>query len=305
MKLLRRMLLPGLAALLATPALADPAMWKVSDADSAIYLFGSMHIFTRDIAWRTPRFDTILKDARHVYFEVVLDVEAYSTITYLTVTEGMFRDGQSLTGLLTDDEWDRLAAAATSLGVDPAPFHAMKPWLVSLTLGNAAMPKTSAGVEMLVDGEIAPERKRSLETAAEQMGFFIDTPLDEQVDGLMSLVEGIETGAITDLEPLVAAWEKGDTGALLSAFNAQVTERDRAAYDRLITTRNQNWVGPLEGLLADNDESLVIVGAAHLVGPDGVPALLQQAGYTVERIDESPVVAPMPRPARIDPRKRR
>jgi uncharacterized protein YbaP (TraB family) len=299
------MLLPGLAALLATPALADPAMWKVSDADSAIYLFGSMHIFTRDVNWRTPEFDALLKDAQHVYFEVVLDVEAYSTITYLTITDGMFRDGQSLDALLTDDEWDRLAAAAEKLGLNAATFRPMKPWLVSLTLGNAALPKASAGVEMLVDGEIAPERKRSLETAAEQMGFFIDTPLDEQVDGLMSLVEGIETDAITQLEPLVTAWEQGDTAALLSAFDAQVTERDRAGYDRLITTRNHNWVGPLEELLKSNDESLVIVGAAHLIGDDGVPTLLEQAGYTVERIDVPPAIAPLPGPARIDPRKRR
>lgn len=287
MRHLRRALLACAAGLaLSGPALADPALWKVSDADSEIYLFGSVHVFTRDVDWRTPEFDAILAAAEHVYFEVVMDLDAYTTITQLSITKGMMRDGKTLADLLAPDDYHRLTAAAAQAGTDAVLLERMQPWLASMTLATAAIPKTRAGVEILLDAEIAPERKRSLETAAEQMGFLADAPLDEQVDGLMSTVEGIESGAITELEPLMAAWEQGDTSAILTVMTRGMTPRDQAGYDTLITKRNERWLKPIEQMLADNDESLLVVGAGHLVGPMGVPALLKERGYTVERVDE-------------------
>jgi uncharacterized protein YbaP (TraB family) len=90
---------------------------------------------------------------------------------------------------------------------------------------------------------------------------------------------------------MIDAWQSGDTGSLAAQFEEQVTERDRAMYERLLTDRNARWMTELEKLLADNDQSLVIVGAGHLVGAEGVPALLKAEGYTVERIDQSPTGA--------------
>lgn len=281
-----------LAGGLATPALAEPALWKVSDADSSIYLFGSIHVFTKPVDWRTPQFDAILNAADHVYFEVLMDIEAYSTITQITLTKGMFRDGRTLRDVLTPEQYTRLSAIADTVSADMVALERMQPWLATMTLMQGAYPETTAGVETLVDVEVATERKRGLETAAEQMGFLSDATLDEQVTTLMSTVDGIESGAVSALDDLIDAWQSGDTGALAAAIDAQVTPDDAALYDRLLTERNARWVAPLEELLAANDESLVIVGAAHLVGSDGVPALLQDRGYTVERIDQSPTGAP-------------
>ncbi|MDB5540348.1 MAG: hypothetical protein JWQ89_2075 [Devosia sp.] len=294
MRLLRRTIFSMLAAVaLSGPALADPALWKVSDADSAVYLFGSVHMFTRDVDWRTPEFDAILKAAEHVYFEVVMDIEAYSTITQISITKGMLRDGKTLADLLTPDEHRRLSGVAAQSGLDVATLERMQPWFATMALmGGGSGIRTRAGVEMLLDAEIAPERKRSLETAAEQMGFLADAPIEEQIDALMSTVEGIESGATEALEPLMAAWERGDTSALLRAMTEQMTPRDRASYDTLVTKRNERWLTPIEQMLADNDDSLIIVGAGHLVGSGGVPALLEQRSYTVERVDEPPAGGP-------------
>lgn len=274
-----------LAASLTSPALADPALWKVSDADSSIYLFGSVHVFTQQIDWRTAQFDALLNAADHVYFEVVMDVEAYSTIAQFTLTKGMFRDGRTLRDVLAPDEYARLSAAAASVGTEMAALERMQPWLASMSLVQGAYGKTTAGVETLVDGEVAPERKRGLETAAEQMGYLADAPLEEQVVTLMSTVAGIESGALVALDDMLAAWQDGDTAALAETIEAQVTPEDEALYDRLLTERNTRWATSLEELLATNDQSLIIVGAAHLVGPEGVPNLLRDRGYSVERID--------------------
>lgn len=293
MRQLRRLLLTFAAGIaLSGPALADPAIWKVSDADSDIYLFGSVHLFTRDVDWRTPEFDSILNSAEHVYFEVVMDLEAYSAITQFTLTRGMVGGGKTLADLLEPEEFERLTSAAAAVGSDIVVLERMQPWLAAMTLAGGIGPKKMAGVETLVDAEIAPERKRSLETAAEQMGFLADTPLDEQIEGLMSAVEAIERGEIDTLDTLIDAWERGDTVALATLVNDQVKASDKAAYDTLITKRNERWLTPIEQLLADNDESLIIVGAAHLVGSGGVPKLLEQRGYTVERVDEPPPAGP-------------
>lgn len=294
MRQLRRALLACAAGVaLCGPALADPALWKVSDADSEIYLFGSVHIFTREMDdWRSDAFDAILKSADHVVFEVVMDLEAYSTVTQFTMTKGMLAGGKGLSELLSAEDHGKVQAAAERAGIDGAMLERMQPWLATLTLMNAAMPKSSAGVEMLLDAEVAPERKRGLETAEEQMGFFADAPLDEQIAGLISAADGVEAGLVGMLDPLIAAWESGDTAALLATINAQIQPGDRAMMERLIDERNQRWLTPIEKLLADNDESLLVVGAAHLVGPMGVPSLLQERGYTVERVDEPPVGGP-------------
>lgn len=294
MRQLRRTLLALAAGLaLSGPALADPALWRVSDADSEIYLFGSVHIFTREMNdWRSDEFDAILKSADHVIFEVVMDVEAYSTITQLTITRGMLAGGKGLSQLLDAGDYEKVAAAAERTGTDLALLDRMQPWLATMTLMNAAMPKTSAGVETLLDAEVAPERKRGLETAAEQMGFFVDAPLDEQIAGLVSTADSIQAGLVGMLDPLIAAWESGDTEALLTTMTGQIQPRDRAIMERLLDDRNQRWLVPIEKLLADNDESLLVVGAGHLVGPMGVPALLEARGYTVERVDEPPSGGP-------------
>lgn len=96
------------------------------------------------------------------------------------------------------------------------------------------------------------------------------------------------------IEELTDAWASGDTKALDRLNRTELGGGD-ARFDTLITQRNQRWIAELERLLADNDQSLVIVGAGHLVGEGGVPELLKQAGYTVELVSKPP--APVERPA--------
>ncbi|WP_417308681.1 TraB/GumN family protein [Devosia sp.] len=285
MRLLRWCAAPLLIAALSAPALADPALWKVSDADSDIYLFGSVHVFTREMDWRTPTFDRVLADADQVYFEIVLDAEAVAQTTYITLTRGRFHDGESLPDVLTDADWARVVAAAEANQLPADVIAGMQPWFAALALSETAMTGASVGVEQQLVAELPPARMEELETVAEQMGYLADVPLDEQIDNLMSVVESIEDGSIDSLDALLDAWEAGDTDAMLEIFEGQLTPRDAATYERLITDRNERWLEPIEQMLAENSDALVVVGAGHLIGDAGVPALLADKGYTVTRID--------------------
>lgn len=285
MRLLRWCATSLLVMGLTAPALADPALWKVSDADSDIYLFGSVHVFTREMDWRTPTFDRVLAEADRVYFEIVLDEEAVAQTTYVALTRGRFHDGERLPDVLTESDWARVSAAAEAINLPADAIAGMQPWFAALALSEGAMTGASIGVEQVLTAELPPERMDELETVTEQLGFLADVPLDEQIDNLMSVVESIEDGSINSLDDMLDAWEAGDTEAMAEIFEGQLTPRDAATYERLITERNARWLEPIEQMLADNAEALVVVGAGHLIGDEGVPELLADKGYTVTRID--------------------
>lgn len=300
---LRRALMGSLLSLcLALPAQAGPAMWRVSDADSSIHLFGSIHMFIREVDWRTPEFDAALAKADLVYFEMVFDEAAYATIGRMTLVEGRLRDGRTLWDVLTGEQAEIVRHAIASAGLDPLAFDYMQPWMAELMLSGGGMPDAKAGVEIQVDAEVPAERKRGLETAEEQMGFFASVSEADQVANLvttaeqLSMVDGREV-----IEQLTDAWASGDVGEL-DILNREELGGGDARYDLLITRRNERWIGELKKLLANNDDAMVIVGAGHLVGDGGVPALLRRAGYTVERIGDvparKPIAAPDPRVVR-------
>lgn len=278
-------------ALSSTPALAAPAMWKVSDADSSIYLFGSIHAFTREVDWRTPEFDQALAAADLVYFEMVFDEAAYATIGRMTLVDGRMRGGQTLWDLLDPEQAATVRDAIVASGFDPAAFDYVRPWMAELMLSSGILQGARAGVELQVDAEVPAEKKRGLETAEQQMRFFSAVSEAEQIANLVTAAEEMaQMDSRRLIEELTDAWAAGEVETL-DLLNREELGGGDARYDQLITQRNQRWIGQLKTLLADNDNALVIVGAGHLVGEDGVPALLEQSGYMVERIGE-PSVAP-------------
>ncbi len=302
---LRRALMGSLlSACLALPAQAGPAMWRVSDADSSIHLFGSIHMFVREVDWRTPEFDSALAAADLVYFEMVFDEAAYATIGRMTLVEGRLRDGRTLWDVLTGDQAETVRHAIASAGLDPLAFDYMQPWMAELMLSGGTVQDAKAGVELQVDAEVPADRKRGLESAEEQMGFFASVSEADQVANLvttaeqLSMVDGRQV-----IEQLTDAWANGDVGAL-DFLNREELGGGDARYDLLITRRNERWIGELETLLANNDNAMVIVGAGHLVGDGGVPELLRQAGYDVERVGDVPAAIPVnaPDPRSVRPR---
>jgi uncharacterized protein YbaP (TraB family) len=289
---------------LALPAHAAPAMWRVSDADSSIHLFGSIHMFVRDVDWRTPEFDRALAEADLVYFEMVFDEAAYATIGRMTLVEGRLRDGRTLWDLLTGDQAETVRRAIATAGLDPLAFDSMQPWMAELLLSGGTVQDAKAGVELQVDAEVPAERKRGLESAEEQMGFFASVDEADQIANLVSTAEQLSMVDGRELiEQLTDVWASGDVGAL-DFLNREELGGGDARYDLLITRRNERWIDELEALLANNDNAMVIVGAGHLVGDGGVPELLKQAGYTVERVGDLPAAKPMiaPDPRSVRPR---
>ena len=288
MKLPGRHLLPAVAVLSLTtlPALAEPAMWEIRDDDSAIWLFGSFHILPEGAGWRTGLFDQILEDAASVVFEADVRPPAVARMGAEAFVRGVYVDGTVLTDALDDAAEARLREKAAAIELPMGSILAMRPWMATNTITVQALAMEgygAQGVEFVLQPDLAEDRLGFLETGAQQLEVLAGAPEDEQIAMLTATLDQLD--ALPKLmDKMLGSWVAGAPEDLGELFLMEMSGFEEAFLDRLIYARNRNWVAPLETMLAENRENLVIVGAAHLIGDGSVLDLLEQAGYEVERI---------------------
>ena len=272
--------------LLASSASAAPAMWEVRDADSAIWVFGSFHVLPEGLTWRTPLFEETLAAADKIVFEADVGPDAMADIGAKGFARGIYTDGTLLTDIIDDDTEAKLRALTSTVNVPVGSILAMKPWFAANTLSVLAMSEhgfTAEGVEFVLQPEIAAPKQGFLETGDQQLDVLSGAPEAEQVAMLESILDEISSMPKV-LDKMIMNWSRGTPDRLGEVFLSEASAYGDAFLERLIYARNRNWIPALEAMLADNQENLVIVGAAHLIGDDSVLDLLEQAGYTVTRI---------------------
>ena len=287
MTLLARCLLPALATLgLAMPVQAAPAMWEIRDDDSAIWLFGSFHVLPENAAWRTELFDTVLADADRVVFETDIRPEAAAQVSAEAYVRGVYVDGTLLTDVLGETIETQLRQKAADINMPMGMVQAMKPWLAANTITVQAMAGkgfAAEGVELLLLPDLAEERLAFLETGSEQLDVLAGSSEDEQIAMLVATLDQLDDLPKL-MDKMLKSWLDGTPEQMGDVFLTGMGNFEAAFLERLLYARNRNWIAPLEGMLASNSENLVVVGAAHLIGEDSVLALLEEAGYEIERI---------------------
>ncbi|MCI4664991.1 MAG: TraB/GumN family protein [Neomegalonema sp.] len=287
----------GLLALLtgAAPAAAEqpkpitgPAIWRVSDEDSTLWIFGSFHLLDPKLKWRRPKVDAALKDADIVYFEASLDLLAQARISVLLIGIGFNPPGVNLTDSLTPDESRKFAEIVKKLGLRMADVDRMKPWLAGAVIGaqmhvnTGADPKAGVDAILELDARRAGKEIRFFETAEQQIRFLADLPHKDQVAGLRAAINEFERAEdLPDL--MVKAWLAGDVAALSEQLELSFTGAPTSYYDRLLTQRNKRWAVELDKFMAGSGKALVVVGAGHMAGRDSLIGMLRARGYRIER----------------------
>ena len=270
----------------AAPAWAAPALWKVSDADSTILLFGSVHILPGDFEWRTPHFDQALAKVDTVMFETDVSAAAQALIAAEAFARGVYTDGTLLTDLLDDAQEARLRQAAAEYDVPFGPLLAMRPWMAVSMISQAAMARAGfvgIGVEGQLLPELAHKKMQYFETGLFQLDLLTSSDDAEDAAEVVATLDDMATMP-TQINTMLQHWVDGQSDGLLELLVEQMAT-DPDMIDTIIYQRNVNWVAPIEDLLADNELTLIVVGAAHLLGERGVPALLEAKGYTVSRVE--------------------
>lgn len=281
-------LISVLALGFAGTALAEPALWKIQDADSTIYLFGTIHVLKPSTVWRSPRIDKALKDSGDLTLEIV-GADDPAVMQPLVLKYGL-DPNQPLSGKIDAAAFQKASALAQVGGVPPQLLNAMRPWLAAVQLSLIPVIKAGydpkSGVEPILAAEVkaAGKPEGAFETPEQQIRFFADLPVKTEVEFLSSTLDEADEG-VGKIDKMVAAWAAGDTAELETEFVTEMKGQYPELYDLLITKRNQNWAGQLKTKLAGKGVSFVAVGSGHLVGPDSVQVHLAKLGVKAERVE--------------------
>lgn len=281
-----RALALAVLGLTAAAAQARPALWEVEGRANRVFLFGSVHVLPQGgFAIEGPLADAFA-ESETVCLEVDASQIPESEITALTLARAIDPEGRTLFDLLGADA-DRARTMAATAGVELAPFAQFEPWFVGLTVALVALQQhgydIEHGVEKIIEQAADRDGKRrcGLETLDQQLGFLDGLEPDMQHEILLqTLAEASDIE--TEMQAMLAAWQDGDIDAL--ARQLEEDFRDYPGLDeRLIYERNARWADQLEAMLDGDDDVLLVVGALHLVGPRGLPALLERRGLKVRR----------------------
>jgi len=293
-KLLRRFVAPvtallalGSAAEARTPQLAKPALWAVSDADTTIYLFGTIHLLPSDLKWRTPRLDQAMTSSQELVVETIIDDKNPTKLMSAMASIGLAKGLPPIAERVPPVKRAALKAAIKKSGVPEPAYNAMKTWMAAfLLLSNQFRDLgLSGGVEGVLRNDFIARNKPigELESNLEQLSFFDRLPESAQ----RNLLEGaLEEGTAVKREfgGMLDAWSRGDVNGIARTFDHDLSGSPEMR-DSLIRQRNSNWSKWIERRMTQPGEVMVAVGAGHLAGRHSVLEMLRKDGYTIRRVE--------------------
>ena len=264
-------------------AQARPALWTVERPDGKVagWLFGTIHALPDGARWETPAVAAAVEEAAVLVVEVRdLDPDRTAAILTRLATD---EPRPPLAQRLPAPERRRLRALLARANVPADRFDKLETWAAALAVSRlAATTPSGNGVDKALLRRFEGRRVAELEGAADQLAIF-DRLSERDQRSLLAAVLSEQSNPEADARILAAAWLRGDLVEL-----ERITRRgllgDPALYEALAKRRNLAWVDKLVPMLENGERPLIAVGAAHMLGPDGLPALIEARGYRVRRV---------------------
>ena len=281
---------PAAAAAPAAPD-ARPLLWKVSDADNSIYLLGAFHLLKEGDYPLPAEVDRAFDDAESLLFEVDPQAMA-SPDTAATMQKYMAYDGDArLSTALPKRTLEKLETMISAGGGSLAALEHSEPWAVSLGLVMGITQSMGFRPDLGVDRHLMERAAKAgkptggLETVDDQFRAMDSVPHTEQAKGLEEFLDDPRK-MVQQMGDMHAWWRAGDVERLDTGLRAEMEQETPETYRLLNVARNQAWLPQVEKRLtgSTSDDTLVVVGALHLLGEDGLVEQLRGKGYTVERV---------------------
>ena len=262
-------------------------LWKVQSRSGVLYVAGSIHALTPDVYPLDAAYQRAFDEADTLVEEIDLGGATPMAAMPVLMSKGVYRDGRTFDSVLSPDT---VAMVNEQLKAVPGMMQLlrpMKPWVLTLMLTALQMQKNGLNPALGLDQHFfdkamaAKKPVIGLETMEQQLEMFDSMPDKAQEQMLKSTLDDLNSSD-SELKGVLAAWKRGDAAAVEKNAVGGFKELP-AAYEVLIAQRNRAWMPQMEACLTRPRPCFVVVGAAHVVGPDGLLALLQKRGYRVEQ----------------------
>ena len=265
---------------------AGPALWKVADEDTTIYLFGTVHALPDGVEWYTGPIETALESADTLVTEIPADATSDPASQQAIAMQAMLPEGKTLRGILGEEQSAKYEAALTGFGLPVNAFDRFEPWFAGMTMAVLPLLKNGwtaeSGVENVVETSAGETVARdALETVEYQIGVFDNLPQDTQIEFLMSTIDNIDQ-LVPLMDEMLAEWVAGDADGLAELMNSSLTDPTLAK--ALLYDRNANWAEWIDERMDTPGTVFIAVGAGHLAGEKSVQDYLAGREITVTRI---------------------
>ncbi|NOX89712.1 MAG: TraB/GumN family protein [Calditrichaeota bacterium] len=264
------------------------SLWQITGGRNQVYLLGSVHLLDKDQYPLPEVFDKAFDQSEIIVFEVNLDSADLPEVQRKFINKGLFTKDTTLQDVLSDSVFTLVKNFCSQTGVPLQAFQKMKPWMLSLSLMQLKLKQMQFDPKYGIDqyfyrkAKKAKKKIQSLETIDFQIDLFGQFSLLEQNKLIQQTIE-----ELNDFEKkmnlLVNAWNTGNASLLDSLMNESFSDYPKL-YDKLLVRRNLNWLKKIERFLKLKNNYLVIVGAGHLVGEQGIIRMLKSKGYRVKQL---------------------
>lgn len=262
-----------------------PALWKVADEDTTIYLFGTVHALPREVQWYSTAIDNALAASDSIVTEIRMRPGIEQEMQSLVMARGILPPGTSLRSLLDEDQRATYEDAMGKLGIPPAAFDRFEPWYAGMMLTMLPLLQQGYspddGVEKVLLSKAGDKPQEALETIEFQIGIFDELPQQSQIEFLVQAAAGID-----EIKPLldkmVAEWVEGDAETLAQLMNEGLS--DPVVAEALLYMRNRNWAAWIDERLDEPGTVFIAVGAGHLAGAGSVQDALAERDIMTVRV---------------------
>ena len=294
---LNRLCLLSALVLLPLPAVAQAVnpgerdksfLWQVNSPTNTVYLLGSLHFLQEDYYPLSDSIQAAFEDAETVVFEADIGQLSTAEAAFFLIERAEPEAGEALQEVLPPETYQQVQQATDDLGLPMAFFQSTEPWFLALSLTSAQLlslgfdPTYGVDQYLYNQAQAAEKNILALETVEQQANLFEQLSVEDQRQLVQQTLIELDT-LDTWFKAMIDAWLVGDAAGLadylLTSFEAYPQVQQI-----LLRDRNRNWLPQVETFLQDDEDYLVVVGAAHLVGEGNLLELLAQQGYSAEQL---------------------
>ncbi|MBI4487011.1 MAG: TraB/GumN family protein, partial [Acidobacteria bacterium] len=263
-------------------------LWKASGQTGVVYLVGSVHMLTQSYYPLDPAIQQAFQESDLLVEEVDLGEMLSPQVQLSILMRSRLPDGQALDDVLSPETLALLNKFTADLGPAAEVLNNFKPWMLATIIEGLELQKAGFDPNLGLDRYFydlavrGGKAVKGLETAEHQISLFDRMTMDQQDRFLAETLKQLATEK-ANVTRLADAWRFGDADTIERIVLAEL-KSDASIYQRLLVDRNRTWLPQIEALFTRPGRTFVVVGAAHLVGPDGLLQLLKAKGYRVEQL---------------------